>query len=156
MRGKLPAAVALLALLCCGTIQAHATNKVRCDVLTIEASNADRGIDPALKAYAEIFKQPPFSSFNTFQLVHRQTYEMPLKAPVALRLPNSLGGSLRLDRQEGAKLDLTLTLARQGRSPINIQGRASPGDPFFVAGLKNPNGVWVFGVACNRNELVVH
>jgi hypothetical protein len=107
-------------------------------------------------SYAEIFKQAPFSGFDTFQLVHRQTYEMPVNAPVSLTLPASLGGSLKLDRLVGSKLELTLTLARQGQSPIQIHGKASPGAPFFAAGLKNPKGVWIFGVACIQDEIVVH
>ncbi len=156
MRGKLPAIFAFLALLAGGALQSHASNKVRCDVLTIEVSNSNQGIDPALQSYAAIFKQSPFSGFNTFQLIHRKTYEMPLNAPVKLSLPASLGGSLRLNRKEGSQLDLTLTLARSGDKPIEINGRASPGTPFFAAGLKNPKGVWVIGIACRRNEIVVH
>ena len=139
-----------------GTLGAIASDKVRCEFLTIEASNSNKGIDPKLKSYAGIFKQAPFSQFNSFKLVEKQSYEMLLNVPVALTLPSSLGGSLRLDRKDGEKLELTLTLIRAGRSPIQIKGRASPGSPFFAAGLKNPNGVWVFGVACNRDEIIVH
>ncbi len=155
MRGKLLAVVALFALLA-GTIQAHASNNVRCEVMTIAASNSNKGIDPALTKYAAVFKQAPFSSFDSFKLVHRQVYEMPTRTPVQLSLPASLGGSLKLNQKDGSRLDLTLSLARQGHSPINIQGLASPGTPFFAAGLKNPDGVWVFGIACNRDEIVVH
>ncbi|MCP4601548.1 MAG: hypothetical protein GY847_13720 [Proteobacteria bacterium] len=155
MKAKMPAVVALLALFA-GAFQSHASIKVRCDVLTIEASNSNRGIDPALKSYAAVFKQPPFAGFNTFQLIHRKTYDMPLNVPVTLTLPASLGGSLRLTRKDGSQLDLTLALARQGRKPIEINGRASPGTPFFAAGLKNQKGVWIIGVACNRDEIVVH
>lgn len=155
MKDKLPIVVALAALLM-GMLPAHASETVRCDVLTIEASNSAGGIDKALMSYAEIFKQKPFSDFDTFQLVHRQTLEMPLNEPVSLTLPESLGGSLKLDRLIGSKLELTLTLARQGHSPIQIQGKASPGTPFFAAGFKNPKGVWIFGVACIRDDIVDH
>ena len=155
MRGKLLAVVALFALLA-GTIQAHASNKVRCEVMTIAASNNNKGIDPALTEYATVFKQKPFSRFDTFKLVHRQVYEMPFQAPVPLSLPASLGGSMKLSQKNGSQLDLTLSLVRKGQNPINIQGLARPGTPFFAAGLKNTDGVWVFGVACNRDEIVVH
>jgi hypothetical protein len=51
---------------------------------------------------------------------------------------------------EKGQLDLTLSLTRKGKSPVNIQGKAAFGAPFFAAGFKNPNGVWIFGVVCKQ------
>ena len=73
---------------------------------------------------------------------------MPVQAPVKLHLPNSLGGSLKLDDVTQGRLHLTLTLAREKRNPVSIKGMASQGAPFFAAGFKNPDGVWIFGVIC--------
>ena len=123
---------------------------VRCEVLTIQASNDSSGLDKRLTAHAAIFKQAPFSRFNSFKLVSAKTYDMPARNPVKLTLPASLGGSLRLNKVEAGQLDLTLTLARQGRKPVDIQGRASLNAPFFAAGFKNPGGVWIFGVVCKK------
>ncbi len=129
---------------------ADAEKQVRCEVMTIQASNLGKGIDKRLKKHAATFKQPPFSAYNTYELVHRQTYKMPQSAPVTLRLPESLGGSLRLNKVVADQLDLTLSLARKGKSPVNIQGKANFGAPFFAAGFKNPKGVWIFGVVCKK------
>ncbi len=155
MRGKLIAATVLLTLFL-GTLPANALGKVRCEVMTIQASNSKKGIDPALSAYKVVFKQRPFSAFDTFQLVHRQTYEMAVGTPTALSMPKTLGGSLSLNGEVNLKLSLTLTLARNGQRPININGTASPGAPFFAAGLKNPSGVWILGIACKHNDFSLH
>jgi hypothetical protein len=127
-----------------------AAKPVQCEVLTIQASNDKTGIDKRLKAHEAIFKQAPFSAFNSYTLVSRKTYEMPVKSPVKLTLPETLGGSLRLNKEQAGQLDLTLTLARQGRGPVDIKGKASLNAPFFAAGFKNPKGVWIFGVVCKK------
>ena len=155
MRAKPLAAAVALALLG-WAIQANASTKVRCEVLTIQATNAGLGIDAALIAHAAILRQAPFSAFNSFRLVHRQSYDMTVGSPTTLTLPASLGGSLRLNGEDRSRLDLTLTIVRQGKSPVSIKGAASPGAPFFAAGFKNQAGTWVFGVICSRIETVDH
>lgn len=155
MKAKLILAFAI-ANLFYGTTMARATPAVRCSVLAIEASNTNRGIDPALSQYAAVFKEPPFSAFNSFTLVRREVYEMPIGQPVKLSLPNSLGGALSLENQSGIHLDLVLTLERKGLDPVRIEGKAKPNKPFFAAGLRSKNGVWVFGVICTRDEFRTH
>ncbi|MDJ0764767.1 MAG: hypothetical protein QNJ97_17435 [Myxococcota bacterium] len=155
MKGRLPIVAVLLALFT-GTVDVRAGESVRCEILTIQASNTGQGIDPALRAHRSLFLQAPFSSYNTFRLVNRHIHTMALGVHKSLTLPPSLTGSLRLNRIDGAKLDLTLTLTRQGREPIRINGKASPGSPFFAAGLKNTQGVWIFGVVCHRDGIVHH
>jgi hypothetical protein len=133
-----------------GVSEAGAEKKVQCEVMTIQASNLGKGIDKRLKKHEATFKQPPFSAFDTYELIHRQTYKMPRSASVSLHLPESLGGSLRLNKVVNDQLDLTLSLARKEKSPINIQGKATFGAPFFAAGFKHPKGVWIFGVVCKK------
>ena len=137
-------------ILLSGLSTAFGDKQVRCDVMTIQASNAGKGVDARLKKYEQTFKQSPFSAYNTYELVHRQTYSMPTNAPVSLRLPKSLGGTLKLNNVAKGELDLTLSLTRKDKSPVNINGKAAFGAPFFAAGFKNPTGVWIFGVVCRE------
>ena len=155
MKRLSPTLIALLAFLW-GMPMAHPAETVRCTVMTIQASNTGQGIDQKLQGYTSILKQPPFSKFDTFQLVKDDTYRVSLNAPTTLRLPKSLTGSLRLNSQQKDQLNLNLTLARNGQRPIEIKGRAHPGSPFFAAGFTNPGGIWIFGVACNQNEIATH
>lgn len=137
-------------------LAAAAEDTVRCEVLTIEASNSGLGIDPALRAHSAIFGKPPFSAFDTFKLVQRQAHDITLGVPVALTLPQPFSGSLGFNGERQGKLDLTLTLSRQQSKPIQIDGKASPGTPFFAAGFRSATGTWIFGVLCDRNGVIVH
>ncbi len=156
MKPKIIAAILGLLLLGGATL-AEAGEKVRCEVLTIEASNSGQGVDPALMAHMSIFKKPPFSSFNTFRLVHKKSYELTLGAPAGLEMPKPLAGSLTFNKLVEGRLDLTLSITRPTGSPILISGKANPGSPFFAAGLKSSRGRWVFGVICDRaNGILTH
>jgi hypothetical protein len=137
-------------------LMAGAEDTVRCEVLTIEASNAGQGIDPALRAHSAIFGKPPLSAFNSFKLVQRRAYDVTLGTPAALVLPQPFTGSLSFNGATQGKLDLTLKLARQQAQPILINGKASPGTPFFAAGFRSATGTWIFGVLCERNGVIVH
>jgi hypothetical protein len=155
--GRTALAALLAGLLALGAVAtAQASEKLRCEVLTIEASRTGQGIDPALAAYQSIFKLPPFAEFDTFKLVSRRSYELTLGSDAALAIPSPYGGSLRFDRESGGRFELSLSLTRPSGAPILVQGKATPGTPFFAAGLKSALGRWVFGVACDRANGVVH
>ena len=155
MNARLLAAIIGLFLLLGATVS-QASDKVRCEVFTIEASRSGQGIDPALVQHASIFQKAPFSGFDTFKLVHRQSYELTLGTPVALAMPQSLTGSLQFNNRLQGRLDLPLSIVRPQRSPILINGKATPGSPFFAAGLKSAHGRWVFGIICDRANGVTH
>lgn len=151
------AAALLTALLAVGAAAgADASNRVRCEVLTIEASRTGQGIDPALAGYRAIFQVPPFAEFDTFRLVGRRSYELTLGAEVPLAMPSPYGGALRFDREGKGRFELSLSLTRPQGAPILVQGKATPGTPFFAAGLRSALGRWVFGVACERGNGIVH
>lgn len=135
---------------------AQASERIRCEVLTIEASRTGQGIDPALAIYTPVFKTAPFAEFDTFKLVDRRSYELTLGGLAALSLPSPYAGSLRFDRENGGRFELSLTLARPTGNPVLVQGKATPGAPFFAAGLKSALGRWIFGVACDHADGVVH
>lgn len=156
MRGILPLAVAWLTAIYLWAPEVMAAGSVRCEVLTIEASNSGRGLDAALSAHAAIFEQRPFAAYDTFVLVHRASYDLALNAPTALALPAGLGGSIRLNAADRTRFKLALTFVRSGRKPIEIAGLASSGVPLFAAGFRSPAGVFVFGVICAHQDIILH
>jgi hypothetical protein len=161
MQRKATRTNAMLAALVAGALAlgggaVQASERIRCEVLTIEASKTGQGIDPALAIYGAVFKVAPFSEFDTFKLVARRSYELTLGAQSALSLPAPYGGALRFDRENGGRFELSLTLTRPTGGPVFVQGKATPGTPFFAAGLRSALGRWVFGVACDRANGVVH
>jgi len=163
MLRKIPRTNAKLAALLAGLLAlagmaaAQASERIRCEVLTIEASRTGQGIDPALAVYAPVFKTAPFADFDTFKLVSRRDYELTLPGgPTPLSLPTPYAGTLRFDRESGGRFELSLTLTRPTGGPVLVQAKATPGTPFFAAGLKSALGRWVFGVSCDRANGVVH
>jgi hypothetical protein len=155
MRVKLIAAI-VGAIVLAGAIPAQASSKVRCDLLTIEASNRGQGIDAALTPHASVLRKPPFSAFDTFKLVSRNAYDLELGVPTALSLPAPMGGSLGFNSETAGRLDLTLTITRPQAAPVTVNGKASPGSPLFAAGFKSNGGTWIFGVICNRSGTIDH
>ena len=159
---RIPSAGAWLAVvLACGlafgtATAAQASERIRCEVLTIEASRSGQGLDPALALYGPVFKAAPFAEFDTFKLVSRKSYELTLGSESQLTIPSPYAGALKFDRESAGRFELTLSLTRPAGPPILVQGKATPGTPFFAAGLKSALGRWVFGVACDRANGVVH
>ena len=154
MKGTAITSIIVLILLA-GSASALANSAARCDILSIEASNANTGIDPKLNKYRAIFQKPPFAGFNSFELVSHQSIEVQMPAAKTLTLPNAIGGSLRLRGEQKGAFQLTLTIARDGQSPVSIEGVASPGAPLFTAGFKSPQGIWVFGIACEQKKTII-
>ncbi len=139
----------VLAVLGMVSVTALSSAGMQCEIMTINASNDGTGIDPKLSPYATIFQSSPFSKFNSFALVARQAFQVELKTPKSLELPDKIAGSLQMNSFAGDKFDLTLTLARAEGKPIRINGIASPNSPILAAGMKSPTGIWVFGVMCS-------
>jgi len=134
-------------------LPAGATERIRCEVLSIEASTAGRGVDPALSAalgrHAGVLSKPPFAGFDSFRLESRRPYELEVGKAVDLTLPRPFGGRLTAPGRDGARFELILDIVRPGASPVRIQGKASPGTPLFAAGFAGPGGTWIFGVICD-------
>jgi hypothetical protein len=155
MKGTAITSITLLILLT-GSRSALGNSIASCDIMSIEASNANTGIDPKLNKYRAIFQKPPFAGFNSFELVGRQSIEVEMPTAKTLTLPNAIGGSLKLRREQKGVFQLTLTIARAGQTPVSIEGIASPGAPLFTAGFKSAKGIWVFGIACTPKKAIVN
>ena len=139
-----------------GVDNSQAAEKVSCKVLTIEASHGGQGIDSGLKEYTSVLRKPPFSTYDTFRLVHQQSYAITLGKSVSLTLPGAFSGKLNFNKVIKKHLDLTLTITRPSAKPIIINGKTISGAPFFAAGLKSKHGRWVFGIICNKADKLIH
>ena len=123
--------------------------ETRCEVLTIHASNAGKGMDAKLSRFAALFAKKPFSDFDTFELTEIQAVGLKIGVSAALTLPDRIDGTLRLNKIDNGKFDLSLSLGRDGKPPVRINGIAAPQSPILAAGMRSKNGVWIFGVACD-------
>ena len=130
---------------------AEADAATRCEVLTIHASNAGKGTSEKLSRFSALFAQKPFSAFDTFELIETQDLEIEIGIPAVLKLPDRIDGTLHLNKIDNGKFDLSLSLGRGGKPPVRINGIAAPQSPILAAGLKSKNGVWIFGVTCDRD-----
>ena len=66
----------------------------QCKVFEIKASNSGKGLDKELKPLKKKFKKPPFSAWDTFELLAKHAKSIALKASLTLKLKT--GGKLSL------------------------------------------------------------
>ncbi|MGC4092422.1 MAG: hypothetical protein QM756_32005 [Polyangiaceae bacterium] len=57
------------------------------EVLVLHATNSQKGIDPRIGAMPEL-KKPPFSSYDSYELLDRARLPLEPKLPKTLKLPN--------------------------------------------------------------------
>lgn len=135
-------------------VPAAAVERIRCEVLAIEASKGGGGVDPALKEalgrHSGVLSKAPFAAFDTFRLKSRRPYELEMGKAAELTLPAPFSGRLTAAGRDGVRFDLVLDIARPGASPVRINGKASPRTPLFAAGFAGDGGTWIFGVLCDR------
>lgn len=124
-----------------------------CDVLTIRASNASSGVIAAeLGAYSATLAKPPFSAFNRFDLIAKNTYVLgPSHPETQLKLPSPMTGSLAYKAFTGAQFHLDLKMSKTEGTALSTTIKASPGKPFFVAGFSLPDGgTLLVGFICTK------
>ncbi len=83
-------AVIAAAALALAAAPAVASEKARCTVLTIHATNKDGTTDPRLEQVPEL-KKPPFNMYKTFHLLSEKDYSLKKDVPVTLSLPAGSG-----------------------------------------------------------------
>jgi hypothetical protein len=136
-------------LLICGllaalTAPALAEDSVDCGFLEIRASTSDKGrISPELKVLEKKLKRPPFSSWNTFDLLSNSQRALPMLKAQTLKLTEGQATVLFRESTEGKKkrrLALTVTMDdKEGKRVVDIKVNVDS-DDYVVVGRSVDNG----------------
>lgn len=140
---------ALVALLMLGVSDAGAAQTVTAEVMVLHATQqpGPGSIDPSIGNLPQL-KRPPFSAYNTYKLLAKQSLALTKGAPVTYTLVN--GRVLQVTLQ-----DVTPDHRYKVAAAINQPGgtaylkllevTAAPNETFFVAGQQYQGGVLIIG-----------
>jgi len=115
------------------------------EVLILHATNEQKGIDPRIGKLPELGK-PPFSNYDSYQVLERA--RLPLKAddPQNLKLPNGRTLQVRLLDESGPNsVRLSASINRpNGKEFLPLlEVKAQVGQAFIVAGQSHKKGILV-------------
>jgi len=115
------------------------------EVLILHATNEQKGIDPRIGKLPELAK-PPFSNYDSYQVVDRARLPLKKDAPQNQKLPNGRTLQVRLLEERGP--DSVLLSASINRPngkeflPL-LEVKAHVGQAFIVAGQSHKKGILV-------------
>lgn len=108
------------------------------EILVLHANNSGRGIDPKVRDLPQL-KKPPFSSYNSYQVLGQSRIPLPLGKPVDTTLPNH--GTFRLSFKEAlapARFKLAATILQPDGKPFLPMLEVSlPYNEFFFVGAQS-------------------
>lgn len=124
-----------------------AKTEAKASVLVLHATNSGKGIDPKIPARArEKLEKPPFSSYDSYELLDKADVAFSTQTQGELALPNGGKLTLKLNGVED-KFDVTVTISKPGgKKFLSLNAKAPKGELFFVAGPKHGDGVLVLGL----------
>jgi hypothetical protein len=130
---------------------------VAAEIVVLHATNDGKGIDPKIGKMPELGK-PPFSSYNSYQLLDRSKQSFAKGNPSKIKLPNDgvLMVSLKdiiapKKKDETKRFVISASIQKPGGNsflPL-LEVNAKPGETFFVAGQNYKGGVLVIGIKIN-------
>jgi len=122
------------------------------DVMVLHATNSKKGVDSRIGSMPELAK-PPFSSYDSYELVERKRLPLEQKAPSSLTLPN--GRLLRTQLLQIISKD-TLKLSASINQPNGkeflplLEVKAKLDQAFIVAGQSHKQGMLVLVIRAVR------
>jgi hypothetical protein len=122
------------------------------EVLVLHATNAKKGIDARIGNMSEL-KKPPFSSYDSYELLSRASLPLKKGDPKTHRLPN--GRVLKATLLEVLPKD-TLRLSASINQPGGktflplLEVKAKVGQQFIVAGQSYRGGILVLVIRVTR------
>jgi hypothetical protein len=122
------------------------------DIMVLHATNAKKGVDPRIGSMPELDK-PPFSSYDSYELLDRQKLALEREAPRTLKLPNSR--ILRTQLVQVLSKD-TVRLSASINQPNGkeflplLEVKAKLGQAFIVAGQSHRQGILVLVIRATR------
>lgn len=124
---------------------AHQQGAFFAEVMVLHATNSKKGIDARIGAMPELGK-PPFSSYDSYELLDRQRLPLDKQAPRTLKLPNDRLLQTRLLEVLGRD---TVRLSASINQPSGkdflplLEVKAKLGQAFIVAGQSYKQGILV-------------
>jgi len=130
---------------------------ISAEFVVLHATNDGKGIDPKIGKMPELSK-PPFSSYNSYQLLDRSKQSFSKGNASKIKLPND--GVLMLSlkdiivpakKDEAKRYVISASIQKPGGNtflPL-LEVNAKAGETFFVAGQNYKGGVLVIGIKVN-------
>ena len=115
------------------------------EVLILHATNEQKGIDPRIGKLPELGK-PPFSNYDSYQVLDRARLPLKKDAPQNLKLPNGRTLQVRLLDELGPdSVRLSASINRpSGKDFLPLlEVKAHVGQAFIVAGQSHKKGILV-------------
>ena len=115
------------------------------EVLILHATNEQKGIDPRIGKLPELGK-PPFSNYDSYQVLDRARLPLKKDAPENLKLPNGRTLQVRLLEELGPdSVRLSASINRpSGKEFLPLlEVKAHVGQAFIVAGQSHKKGILV-------------
>lgn len=115
------------------------------EVLVLHATNSGKGIDPRVGDMAEL-KKPPFSSYDSYELVSKHNLPLVKDDPKTLELPNKRVLQTKLLEvlpKEQLRISASINKPRGKTFLPLLEVKAKPGQTFIVAGQSYKDGILV-------------
>jgi hypothetical protein len=130
-----------------------ARDGVAAEIILLHGTNNGTGIDPRLGRIPAL-SRPPFSSFNSYDLLRRESLSLSRVQPATTKLPNrsdlvvSYQGTLNGPKAGDPKKHVvSLSIQRQGSMILPLlQVNANAGETLFAAVPGYKGGVLVIGI----------
>ena len=122
-----------------------AEQPLQTEVLILHATNEQKGIDPRIGKLPELGK-PPFSNYDSYQVLDRARLPLKKDAPQNLKLPNGRTLQVRLLDELGPdSVRLSASINRpSGKEFLPLlEVKAHVGQAFIVAGQSHKKGILV-------------
>jgi hypothetical protein len=130
-------------------LQAPAEQKqeAHAEIIVLHATSSGKGIDKKIAdKERKALKKPPFSAYDSYELLEEEGIFFSKGKPAELELPNK--GKLKLELNGlGEKADLAITITKPNKKKfVAANVKAKVGKTFFVAGPRYKDGILVLGI----------
>jgi hypothetical protein len=122
------------------------------EVLVLHATNTDKGIDPRIGDMPEL-KQPPFSSYKSYELLEKVKHPLKKDDPKMFDLPNGRVLQTKLlDVLPEDTVRLSASINQPGGKTFlsRLEVKAKVGQPFIVAGQPYKGGILVLVIRVTK------
>ena len=122
------------------------------EVLVLHATNSKKGIDARIGTMPELGK-PPFSSYDSYELLERSKLPLDKQSPKTLKLPNGRVLETRLLEilsQDLVRLSASINQPGGKEFLPLLEVKAKVGQAFIVAGQRYKQGILVLVIRVTK------